>query len=77
MSVVISKDKWFIPKGERKPIIECPICGGSLLGDSSPHIISQEGKVTASVVCRHINCTFHDFVTLEDWNGGTVLNVKM
>ena len=31
------------------------------------HAISAEGQVQPSVVCRHPDCDFHEFVVLDNW----------
>ena len=34
------------------------------------HSISPEGRVWPSVVCNTARCRFHEFVVLEEWDGG-------
>lgn len=83
--VTIPKDKWYIVQGERKPTIECPNCGGQLLGDCTIHGILETGQVYNSVVCMHTiktesgaikNCDFHEHVILEGWTGGQIKRGK-
>jgi len=66
----IKRESWFICQDQVKPIIECPLCGAGLLGDTAPHGIHADGKVYNSVVCY--KCKFHDYVQLEGWNGGEI-----
>lgn len=71
----IPREHWFkVDSGESHPlpIIDCPACGGGTLGPPAPNGIHADGVVYASVVCAHKGCTFHDFVTLEGWDGGEV-----
>lgn len=72
--VLIKKENYEIVEGYRLPVIECPGCGNSLLGVSS-HEIEENGNVNASVVCPYKDCGFHEFVVLEDWNGGKINRV--
>lgn len=72
MRVIIDKDKWYLVQGEKKPSIECPMCGEGILGDNSPHEILDNGNVNASVVCQNIKCSFHRMINLESWDGGYV-----
>ena len=72
MRVLITDDNWFLPTNFTRPIITCPACKGSLLGDDAPHGIDEEGNVNASVVCEHPKCKFHAMVKLENWNHGIV-----
>lgn len=45
----------------------CPGCGKvALLG--SNHRVAAGGSVTPSDVCPFPPCTFHDFVSLDDWD---------
>lgn len=45
----------------------CPGCGKvCLLG--SNHVVGPDSNVTPSVVCPYPPCTFHEFITLDDWN---------
>lgn len=68
----IPKINWWIFSGETKPTIECPYCGGGLLGDSAPHGVRADGTVYNSVVCKHPGCNFHYHIKLEGWHGGIV-----
>lgn len=54
--------------GARSATITCPTCGerGSL---HETHQIAASGDVHPSVVCTSEGCTFHEFITLEDWEG--------
>ncbi len=72
MRVLIDEDKWYVVEGEKKPCIECPNCGGGLLGDNAPHSIDENGNVNASVVCTHKGCEFHANIQLIGWNGGYI-----
>lgn len=45
-------------------IITCPICGGAF--SLSNHTINEFGLVSPSVVCPY-NCTFHEWIILDDW----------
>ena len=63
---------WHFYEGWKKPVIECPECGGLLLGDTAPHRIESNGDVNASVVCSHPGCTFHAFIHLEEWTHGFI-----
>jgi hypothetical protein len=58
--------------------IKCPQCGKSATlrdGEDWPtrrdgthgHDIDKNGNVTPSVVCPHKPCTWHTYVTLDDW----------
>lgn len=38
--------------------------------DGKTHCIDTDGRVTPSAVCPHAGCQFHEFVTLEGWDGG-------
>lgn len=53
-----------------KPLVSCPTCGGTLLGPPAPHTVEPNGNVNASVVCPHDDCDFHEYVRLDDWDGG-------
>jgi hypothetical protein len=80
MAVLIPKTNWRIVDGEKKPTIDCPLCGLLLLGDTAPHGVLADGTVHASVVCPHsitrdgvtMPCGFHSNVRLVDWNGGII-----
>lgn len=61
---IIKKENWWVEKF--KPLIECPNCDATLLGDNAPHGVRENGEVYESVVCN--DCEFHDFVKLENWN---------
>lgn len=60
---------WTILEGAKKPMIECPQCGGFLLGDTCPHGIKADGVVYESVVCP---CGWHNRVKLLAWQGGEI-----
>ncbi len=66
----IPKDNWYLLIGDKKPHIECPQCGGLLLGDRATHGIRQNGEVYNSVVCP---CGFHDYVTLQGYTGPEII----
>ncbi|MFD0997698.1 hypothetical protein ACFQ21_00200 [Ohtaekwangia kribbensis] len=66
---IIPKEFWLILEGEKKPTIECPMCGCFLLSDIAPHGIREDGSVYNSVVC---DCGFHEYVKLEGWTGGHI-----
>jgi hypothetical protein len=36
------------------------------------HSIEADGMVSPSVLCPEPDCTFHAYVRLEGWNGGSV-----
>lgn len=38
----------------------------------SEHAISVDGAVWPSVVCKAPRCSFHEFVRLEGWSGGSL-----
>lgn len=59
---------WFLPVGWKKPVLTCPSCGGTLLGDQAPHKIKKNGDVNGSIVCGHPGCNFHAFVRLLEWS---------
>lgn len=69
---LIKETDWIFPECATRPIIFCPECGGGLLGEDAPHEICENGDVNNSVVCRHPDCTFHKYVTLENWKGGHI-----
>lgn len=62
-------------EGVRSAVFYCPSCGEGM--GLQNHIISIEGEVSPSVVepvnsfpkCPNGRCgTFHEFITLENWN---------
>lgn len=63
---------WWHPGGHRKPVISCPKCGLTSLGDVAPHTIEENGDVNASVICGREGCDFHEFIHLLDWHGGRI-----
>ena len=46
--------------------MHCPGCFGELT--LTGHSITEKGEVTPSVVCPEESCTYHEFVTLVDWD---------
>ena len=65
----IPKSNWYIVIGEKKPVIECPDCGGLLIGDRAPHGVKQTGELSAAVLCP---CGVDDHITLQGWKGGII-----
>lgn len=59
-------------------LCSCPSCGNKwfLSGGVSKHVIHDDGRVTASVVCPEKGCEFHEFVVLEGWPGGECDSLK-
>jgi len=51
---------------QRKASIVCPECGRMRLIIS--HTINADGTVSPSVVCGMSDCSFHEFIKLEEWN---------
>ena len=52
--------------GRKTARLSCPNCGSpGLLED---HSVSPSGRVNPSVACPAELCTFHAYVTLENWN---------
>jgi hypothetical protein len=45
--------------------VTCPTCGVAM--SLREHQIADNGAVSPSLVCPTEGCTFHEFVTLEDW----------
>ena len=70
MVIIIPKANWVMDS--MKPIIECPKCGGGLLGDLAPHGVHSDGTVHGSVVCPRDMCEFHANVKLDEWDGGEI-----
>jgi predicted RNA-binding Zn-ribbon protein involved in translation (DUF1610 family) len=46
--------------------VTCPNCGNAM--SLREHRIAENGAVSPSVVCPTESCTFHEFVTLEEWS---------
>jgi hypothetical protein len=58
-----------IRDGHRAASFACPLCdfrGG--LGYDSNHTITDDGTVNPSVVCDGPDCTFHEYIRLEEWS---------
>lgn len=54
-----------ISDGKKTANASCPKCGR--IASLSQHSISQDGKVTPSLVCPFDDCDFHDYVKLVGW----------
>ena len=49
----------------RSAMVRCPVC--KECGALTDHEISEDGVVSPSLQCPHNDCTFHEFVRLDDW----------
>lgn len=45
--------------------VTCPNCGNAM--SLKEHTIAENGIVSPSLICPTENCSFHEFVHLEDW----------
>ena len=50
--------------GKRSASVRCPDCGTIAHLD---HSISDSGRVSPSLVCPGDGCSFHVYVSLDDW----------
>ena len=46
-------------------LLSCPVCGR--VSSLKDHTVEENGEVNPSVVCGYEGCTFHEWVTLIDW----------
>jgi hypothetical protein len=65
-------------KGANKVAVMCPVCKLRTHLNELHHV-SASGVVTASVMCPRMSCgdgvarcTWHEFVTLLNWDGGAL-----
>lgn len=56
--------RWAGSRGAFGVLLTCPGCGYEAFLD---HDVAPDGSVSPSVVCP-MDCGFHDFVRLEDWD---------
>lgn len=47
-------------------------CSGGHSVSLRGHSISEDGRVSPSVVCLAPGCSFHDFVRLNEWSAGSL-----
>lgn len=48
-------------------VIRCPSCGRDSVLSRKVHLVGRNGVVGPSYVCPQSNCTFHEFIQLDQW----------
>lgn len=71
--VIIRQDRWTpLAAGTRGAILcslHCPGCNKEGAIGSLTHTVNQDGEVSPSVICGHMDCEWEGFIKLQGWRG--------